>query len=628
MGNYIMATTSTTNKNSNLFYQLYSKSNDLTQSGFTCLNAIDEKDTSFDISGSNGEITDSNGNTISSIDMSVIHSDEITEYYTETKVLQPYSAYLLQGNVTGDTYAAQFFIIPEDIQKQESYESFINLQFDIHYTECGELKGIHIDTYKLRTEPGSVCEIIQNKFDELKIPVTITIKNLEICDCKHPGCNTTNSDFVVFQSSSEGYSFYVHSVYVTAIDTTYENYNGEWVDYSETPFIGANITFDYIIDLLKTKKPRYKGTDSMPDYTNVPCDIYKYLVSIAPLAIKDKAAFDRNVKCLTEFAKCFDNLGELIDSEFTTFSYISTMYNDIYSYYWGNEYSIMNKYNIHDILDVLNSIAFYVFDSNVHGPYVLEEDYERRIYNQKYHNGAFRGLVLIPDWNSETNDYSVLKLAHVSDYVNIDEQIKVPSKYRVEGFWCNECVNIYRKIRANVKINTLLQSEYEVYKACDCNTPLRKVTSNESLSTCMDGVWTYEMHPHISNDTIWTNNTSYSDGDEIWSDTKTHKEHHHNNHIDMNREEYVDEMNSSKYDFMKNVPGHTHKHHHNKENAIGLYRYMQYLNENDLWSRVGQAYMIIGAKDDYQSKIKNLQNNVLIYNQNNVHVREKFIVFL
>ena len=45
MGNYMMATTSTTNKNSNLFYQLYSKSNDLTQSGFTCLNAIDEKDT-------------------------------------------------------------------------------------------------------------------------------------------------------------------------------------------------------------------------------------------------------------------------------------------------------------------------------------------------------------------------------------------------------------------------------------------------------------------------------------------------------------------------------------------------------------------------------------------------------
>ena len=146
------------------------------------------------------------------------------------------------------------------------------------------------------------------------------------------------------------------------------------------------------------------------------------------LAINNKAAFDRNVKCLTEFAKCFDNLGELIDSEFTTFSYTSTMYNDIYSYYWGNEYSIMNKYNIHDILDVLNSVAFYVFDSNVHGPYVLEEDYERRIYNQKYHNGAFRGLVLIPDWNSETNDYSVLKLAHVSDYVNIDEQIKVRSE--------------------------------------------------------------------------------------------------------------------------------------------------------------------------------------------------------
>ena len=55
--------------------------------------------------------------------------------------------------------------------------------------------------------------------------------------------------------------------------------------------------------------------------------------------------------------------------------------------------------------------------------------------------------------------------------------------------------------------------------------------------------------------------------------------------------------------------------------------FMQYLNENDLWSRVGQAYMIIGAKDDYQSKIKNLQNSVLLYNPNNVPIRVKFMVF-
>lgn len=623
--------TSSTNKNSNLFYQLYSTPNDLVQSGFVCNSAIDESDTSFDISKDQGEITDSNGNTLTSIDLSGIHSDEITEYYTETKILQPFSAYLLQGNVTGETYAAQYFPIIDIIQNQEEYDSYINVKFDIHYTDCGEMKAINIDTYKLRTEPGAVCDIIQAHLDELNIPVSVTIRNLSYCDCTHPGCSSDKGDFLVFQSTSEGYSFFVHSVIVTAINNDYENYNGDWVDYSETPFIGGDIDFDYLIDLIREMKPKKKGSSDIPDYSEIPCDLYKFLVNIAPLSINDKEAFAKNIKYLKEFESCFDALGEIIDDQIQNFSYLSSIHNDIYAYYWGNDnYSILNNYNIHDIISMLVDISNYILNSNVHGPYVLEEDYDRRLYNQKYQNGAFRGMLLVPDWNSATTDQSVLKLAHVSDYINIDEKIEVPEKYRVEGFWCNNCVNLYRKVKANVKIDTLLQSEYEIYKACDCDTPVRKITSNDSLATCIDNVWTYDKHSQLSTEDIWTNNPSYSDGDDIWSDTeteKTHDQHHRENHI-LNSD-FIDEFNSEKYDFMKFVPCHDPHHNDimNKENYIGLYRYMQYLNENDLWSRVGQFYAIIGAKDDYQSKVRNLQNSVLIYNPNNVPIRIRFMVF-
>ena len=41
-----------TTKNKNLFYQLYSHSNDVVNSGYVCQTAVDENDTSFDISGS------------------------------------------------------------------------------------------------------------------------------------------------------------------------------------------------------------------------------------------------------------------------------------------------------------------------------------------------------------------------------------------------------------------------------------------------------------------------------------------------------------------------------------------------------------------------------------------------
>ena len=118
-------------KNTHLFYRLYSTPGQLAQSGFVCLNRVDETDTSFDISGSNGVITDSNGDTLAKIDLSEIHAAGITEYMTETKIIGPQSAYLVMGNVTGETYAAQFFPVPQFIQAQDGYQSFINLKFCI-----------------------------------------------------------------------------------------------------------------------------------------------------------------------------------------------------------------------------------------------------------------------------------------------------------------------------------------------------------------------------------------------------------------------------------------------------------------------------------------------------------------
>ena len=70
-----MSTTSTTGKNTNVFYNLYSTTNDVTSSGFVCGKAIDETDTSFDISGTNAVISDSNGDKLSTLDLSGIHAD-------------------------------------------------------------------------------------------------------------------------------------------------------------------------------------------------------------------------------------------------------------------------------------------------------------------------------------------------------------------------------------------------------------------------------------------------------------------------------------------------------------------------------------------------------------------------
>ena len=78
--------------NKNLFYNLYSTSNNVVKAGYTCTSVIDENDTSFDITtningGSAGTITDSNGNTLASIDLSDLHISGITQYNSETRIL-------------------------------------------------------------------------------------------------------------------------------------------------------------------------------------------------------------------------------------------------------------------------------------------------------------------------------------------------------------------------------------------------------------------------------------------------------------------------------------------------------------------------------------------------------------
>ncbi|MBO6271219.1 hypothetical protein J6O48_00405 [bacterium] len=54
---------------------------------------------------------------------------------------------------------------------------------------------------------------------------------------------------------------------------------------------------------------------------------------------------------------------------------------------------------------------------------------------------------------------------------------------------------------------------------------------------------------------------------------------------------------------------------------------MEYLNNNDLWLRVGDCYMICGIDDDMQTNNKNLLTSLLIYNPNDIPVRIKYMIF-
>ena len=62
--------------------------------------------------------------------------------------------------------------------------------------------------------------------------------------------------------------------------------------------------------------------------------------------------------------------------------------------------------------------------------------------------------------------------------------------------------------------------------------------------------------------------------------------------------------------------------------TIGLYKYMEYLTKNDIWLRVGDAYMIFGRPDNFESDTKNLLSSVLIYNPNSIPIRIKYMIMV
>jgi hypothetical protein len=100
---------------------------------YVCSSAVDEHDTSFDISDDKAIITDSNGKELASIDLSNIHVNDITQYGVETQILEPNSYYVLEGKYHGEAYATYYYKLPKIVTDTLGYEKYLSMSFDVIY---------------------------------------------------------------------------------------------------------------------------------------------------------------------------------------------------------------------------------------------------------------------------------------------------------------------------------------------------------------------------------------------------------------------------------------------------------------------------------------------------------------
>lgn len=548
--------------NKNLFYSLYSKSNNVVSAGYTCNSAIDEEDTSFDITVNStgsaaGSITDSNGNPIANIDLTNIHVPGLTQYNSETRILQPHSCYVLQGQEYGFARAEYYYVIPKHVKETEGYEYYLNCDFDIVYDNFAPKK------FHIHTEADGHTSFVKQINEQLKkYNILISTDLIEQFD----DFDKQTHQYLRFISQKEGYFYYINNLRIDI------NFQSE--DYPYSPF-KKSITGlkQYMYDLIDKYHPVPNGEEYNPTTYNINCDLYSWLIYNYEDAVKDLDSFDKMIEYLHNAINATTEEEEMYWLTKANIAIQNTVYDaDLF-----NEYDINN---IEAIKNIINDIKlkFKDLDEYYKDFYWLKEDKHLRIPLMKYPNGAFRGIILVPDWPTNTDDYEYSSL------------------------WINH-------IKSKVKL-------YQLTKEKQYMPKIVGVLSNATLIKEENDF--REQNPEFGSASVESSISSLPNG---WNEET--EEQKAVNDIDT---DYLDPYRPN-IDVVDDLAWMGNTYYSKKNDIIGLFRYMQYVNDNMLWDKVGNAYMIIGKDDDPQSNTMNLPTSMLVYNPNDVPIRIKYLIF-
>ena len=600
--------------NKNLFYSLYSHSQEKLNPGYVCNTAVDETAVSFDIQGSDGVITDSNGSTLSTIDLSAVHAAGLTQYNTETRIIQPYSCCLLQGQEYGLANAAYYFLIPKHFQETEDYEKYCNVELDVVYNNFTP-EVFHVSVKA--NERDSIADLLNDAFDKNNINVSVSLQCLE--DPK----DKIIKEYLVFMAQEEGYFYFIMNLKLLPVKAS--------EDCPYSPF--SNVIDDLrevIYNFLIQYHPVVKDEEYDEETYQIDCDLYTWLLKNYKEAIEQLDNFSSAIECILgsnddyygsdepfeptintdpidEENNNEDNTEETGETEQPNSSEENTEDPEneensseseetpVRPHYSGITEDMTDE-EINEIIEMANSfIEGTVFDNKIFDNYDtnnldiiknillairaiqdqydeyfptqmwLIEDKHRRIPLMKYPNGAFRGIVLVPDFPRDSDyEYSSLWVNHVKDMVTLYKETD-------DGH--------YTKKNYGVLSNATLMNE-------DKDRQHKHVCSNISMVTALEDGWEEITGCHCDD-------TAYNITNKEYDDT-----------IYMGRSTYS-----------------------KKDDVIGLFRYIQYVNDEHNWLNIGDLYIAIGKDDDPNSKTKNLPTSLLIYNPNSIPVRIKYMIF-
>lgn len=529
--------------NKNLFYSLYSHSQETMNPGYVCSSAVDETGVSFDISGSDGVITDSNGTTLSQIDLSAVHAEGLTQYNTETRIIQPWSCCLLQGQEYGLANATYYFLIPKNLQDTINYEKFCNVELDVVYNNFSpEMFHISVKADGINT----IADLINDEFEKNNINVSVSLQVLE------GGADKAMKEYLVFMAQEEGYFYYIMNLKLLPIMIS--------EDWPESPF--SNVIEDIrnvIYSFIEQYHPVFKDDEYNPETYQVNCELYSWFIRHYREAMEQSEALERAIEIIYTIT---DDMSEEEISKIIEEANKEIL-NTIFDSRIFDNYDTENLNIILTIIQSLKALQEQ-YDDYYPTQMWLIEDRKKRIPLMKYPNGAFRGIVVVPDFPRDSDyEYSSLWVNHVKDTVNLYEETEDGHyKKKKYGVLSNATLmnedpeRKHKHLCSNISLVTALENGWEEITGCQCDYTTYNVTQQPE-------------------DTMYMGQSTYS----------------------------------------------------RKSDVVGLFRYIQYVNDEQNWLKIGELYIAIGKDDDPNSTIKNLPTSLLIYNPNSIPVRIKYMIF-
>ena len=548
----------------NLFASIYpSDSANFVSSGYVCETAANADGNSFSISDSEAVIQDSNGDTLSSVDLSSIISKPVYEWETQNKILQANTSYILEGLSYGLSYESLYFYIPTELTNIESYNEYCNVEFDLTWTINYQEKDVHIDTtnYKMTDIYGnrkSCWDLVQKIINELNVPITVSIEEVEN-DIEIDGISEHYE--VKFTSTALGFAFIIRNLRVNPIIAS--------EDYPNSPFVKASIKVQDVLDSIIAIKPYPinpedpdNPIDSSEGQYEVDCNLYVYILDHAEEGL--------------------ENLDNPNDS---VYKYPNYDYKDVYNVFYH----------------LKESTGLSYLEDNGELVYKLPLIISKIVYPIKYPNGAMKGIVIIPIWPSSV-DSQVLSLRYtfvkdfITEYVPIQVKYSALNSSDENSDWVtgyeDSSVIVFQREDKEVRIGTKI--DQELSSKAD-KSKIYRLTKNNVISTNYDNEWISGRTP-TEDFFVFHENIEDIPEDETWNGPE-------------------DDL------FYRD----THKSH--PKESIGIYKFLEYITKENLWNSFSQGLMIISNPDSENSNEKNQIPSMIIKNPNDFPVQIKYMVF-